>query len=134
MSAPFWTLARVRDALGEPLAGRAPEGNAPIASISTDTRDIHPGDCFVALVGERFDAHDFLAEAVARGASALVVSRAGDDAALGVPPGPYKCPADRHARRLLQPIVRGNTSDIHGKAHRIVSRMRSVTMKGPTPR
>ncbi len=85
MSAPFWTLARVRDALGEPLAGRAPEGNAPIASISTDTRDIHPGDCFVALVGERFDAHDFLAEAVARGASALVVSRAGDDAALGVP-------------------------------------------------
>jgi UDP-N-acetylmuramoyl-tripeptide--D-alanyl-D-alanine ligase len=64
---------------------RAPEGDAPIASISTDTRDIRAGDCFVALAGERFDAHEFLAEAVARGATALVVSRAADYAALGVP-------------------------------------------------
>jgi UDP-N-acetylmuramoyl-tripeptide--D-alanyl-D-alanine ligase len=85
MSAPFWTLRRVRDALLPLLADRAPAADAPIAGISTDTRDIRPGDCFVALAGERFDAHDFLAEAVAQGASALVVSRPGDYAALGVP-------------------------------------------------
>ncbi len=81
----FWTLERVGDALRPQLVGLAPEGEAPITSISTDTRDIRPGDCFVALAGERFDAHEFLAEAVARGAAALVVSRAGDHSALGVP-------------------------------------------------
>ncbi|HET7620636.1 MAG TPA: UDP-N-acetylmuramoyl-tripeptide--D-alanyl-D-alanine ligase [Gemmatimonadaceae bacterium] len=85
MSAPFWTLERVRDALRSLLVERVPAGDAPIAGISTDTRDIRPGDCFVALAGERFDAHDFLAGAVAQGASALVVSRPGDYAALGVP-------------------------------------------------
>ena len=85
MSAQFWTLGRVRDALRPLLVERAPEGDEPIAAISTDTRDIRAGDCFVALVGERFDAHDFLAEAVARGAAALVVSRAGDYTSLGVP-------------------------------------------------
>lgn len=85
MSKPFWTLDRVREALRPLLAGSTPEGDAPITAISTDTREIRAGDCFVALVGERFDAHDFLAEAVARGASALVVSRQGDHAAFGVP-------------------------------------------------
>lgn len=84
MSAPVWTLDRVREALRPLLVERVPAGDAPIAGISTDTRDIRPGDCFVALAGERFDAHDFLPEAVARGASALVVSRPGDHAALGV--------------------------------------------------
>lgn len=85
MSTPFWTLQRVKDALQPQLVDRAPGGDAPIGAISTDTRDIRPGDCFVALVGERFDAHDFLAQAVAGGASSLVVSRGGDHSALGVP-------------------------------------------------
>jgi UDP-N-acetylmuramoyl-tripeptide--D-alanyl-D-alanine ligase len=85
VSTGFWTLERIGDALRSELVGRAPEGDASIASISTDTREIHQGDCFVALVGERFDAHEFLTEAVARGAAVLVVSRDGDHAALGVP-------------------------------------------------
>ena len=42
---------------------------------STDTRTIEPGDTFVALRGERFDGHDFAAEAVRRGAAMLVVER-----------------------------------------------------------
>jgi len=41
--------------------------------ISTDTRSIEPGDTFVALHGERFDGHDFAAQAVARGAKLLVL-------------------------------------------------------------
>lgn len=85
MSAPFWTLGRVRDALRPLLVGRPPEGEAPITSVSTDTRDIQSGACFVALVGERFDAHDFLAGAVAGGASAIVASTPGDYDSLGVP-------------------------------------------------
>jgi len=48
---------------------------ATIAAVSTDTRSIPPGALFVALAGERFDAHDFLPQAVAAGAGALMVSR-----------------------------------------------------------
>jgi len=41
--------------------------------IATDTRSIEPGDAFLALRGERFDGHAYAAEAVARGAAALIV-------------------------------------------------------------
>ncbi len=43
----------------------------------TDTRGLAPGDTYVALRGERFDGHDFAREAVAAGAAAVVVDRAG---------------------------------------------------------
>ena len=45
-----------------------------IDAISTDTRQVKPGDLFVALAGENYDAHDYLQEAVDKGAKALVVS------------------------------------------------------------
>ncbi|HET7583399.1 MAG TPA: UDP-N-acetylmuramoyl-tripeptide--D-alanyl-D-alanine ligase [Gemmatimonadaceae bacterium] len=80
----FWTLDRVAAALG-PLAVAAPRGSAPLAGVSTDTRTLRPGELFVVLSGERFDAHDFLRDAVARGAAALVVSRPERAAGLGVP-------------------------------------------------
>jgi UDP-N-acetylmuramoyl-tripeptide--D-alanyl-D-alanine ligase len=66
---PPWREAAVRAALG--LAG-AGEGRT-FAGISTDTRSILPGALFVALSGERFDAHDFLPAAAAAGAVAAVV-------------------------------------------------------------
>lgn len=53
-------------------------------SVSTDTRKIEKGDIFIALKGERFDAHDFLEEAVKRGAQALIVNRK-IEKVLGVP-------------------------------------------------
>lgn len=46
-----------------------------IDAISNDTRTLAPGSLYVALRGERFDGHDFAADAVARGASALLVER-----------------------------------------------------------
>lgn len=46
-----------------------------IDAVSTDTRTLGPGALFVALRGARFDAHDFAEQAVAGGASALVVER-----------------------------------------------------------
>ncbi|WP_394211652.1 UDP-N-acetylmuramoyl-tripeptide--D-alanyl-D-alanine ligase [Enterovibrio calviensis] len=45
-----------------------------INAVSTDTRTLGQGALFVALVGERFDAHDFVDTAEANGASALLVS------------------------------------------------------------
>lgn len=51
-----------------------------IRTVSTDTRTIEPGSLFVALRGERFDGHRFLAEARAAGAvAALVEQYSGDD-------------------------------------------------------
>lgn len=46
-----------------------------IDAVSNDTRTLQPGSLYVALRGERFDGHDFVADAVARGASALLVER-----------------------------------------------------------
>lgn len=43
--------------------------------VWTDSRTVLPGDLFIALSGERFDAHDFLGEVAARGAVAVMVSR-----------------------------------------------------------
>ena len=79
----FWTIARIAEALD--CIGAIPRDDRAIARIATDTRSVASGDCFVALIGDRFDAHDFLAEAVERGATALVVSRPELTAGLGVP-------------------------------------------------
>ena len=46
-------------------------GVAPLR-IHTDTRSLRPGDLFVALKGEHFDAHDFLPKARAEGAVAAI--------------------------------------------------------------
>ena len=51
----------------------------------TDTRTIQRGDLFVALDGERFDGHDFIAPAVAAGAAAVVVTDARRAVGAGVP-------------------------------------------------
>ena len=70
MGGRAWTSAEVAEALGVP----AP---APLtfAGVSTDTRYPIPGTLFVALKGERFDAHEFLTLAKAQGAAAAVVRR-----------------------------------------------------------
>jgi UDP-N-acetylmuramoyl-tripeptide--D-alanyl-D-alanine ligase len=57
--------------LGIALAG----SDASYARVVSDTRAVQPGDLFVALKGERFDAHDFVAEAAAKGAVGALVSR-----------------------------------------------------------
>lgn len=76
----YWTFERVASALGTGLS--AP---LPLAGVCTDTRHLERGDVFVALTGERFDAHDFLAEARDRGAAAVVVSDPRKAAGLGIP-------------------------------------------------
>lgn len=93
---PFWTLDRLADALGR---GEHPRGATAITRIATDTRAVGRGDCFVALRGERFDAHDFLDTAVERGAAALVVHDASRAAGRGVPA--YVVPDTRAALGAL---------------------------------
>jgi UDP-N-acetylmuramoyl-tripeptide--D-alanyl-D-alanine ligase len=57
---------------GELLSG---DPETKITGVSTDTRTLEPGDLFFALTGESSDGHKFLADALSRGASGVVVSR-----------------------------------------------------------
>ncbi|MCG9678120.1 UDP-N-acetylmuramoyl-tripeptide--D-alanyl-D-alanine ligase [Vibrio sp. Isolate24] len=67
-------LSQLVDVLDAQLIGN----DTAIHSVSTDTRTIESDSLFVALVGEKFDAHNFVQQAVESGASALLVSKAVD--------------------------------------------------------
>ncbi|MEO0442872.1 MAG: Mur ligase family protein [Pseudomonadota bacterium] len=43
------------------------------SSVSIDTRTLAPGELFVAIKGQRFDAHDYLDKAIEKGAKGLVI-------------------------------------------------------------
>lgn len=63
----------VTDATRGVLAGGG--DGATFASVSIDSRTIAPGALFVAVAGPRFDGHDFVGDAVARGAAGVLVHR-----------------------------------------------------------
>jgi UDP-N-acetylmuramoyl-tripeptide--D-alanyl-D-alanine ligase len=66
----LWTSAESAAATG----GRADRAWRA-SGVSIDSRTVEPGDLFVAIKGEKFDGHDFVADAFRRGAAAAVVSR-----------------------------------------------------------
>lgn len=65
------SLQALADVLSAELIG----ADCQIIEVTTDTRQVTAGCLFVALKGERFDAHAFAADAVAAGAGALLVSK-----------------------------------------------------------
>jgi UDP-N-acetylmuramoyl-tripeptide--D-alanyl-D-alanine ligase len=77
----LWT----RDELEAATGGRMVGADRPVGGASIDTRTLQSGDLFFAIRGEARDGHDFVADALKRGAGAAVVtqSRAGDLAAFG---------------------------------------------------
>jgi UDP-N-acetylmuramoyl-tripeptide--D-alanyl-D-alanine ligase len=68
--------------------------------VSTDSRTAGPGDLFVALKGDRFDAHDFLPEVAARQIAAALVTRI---------PADWQIPALKvsDTRAALRALARG---------------------------
>jgi len=46
-----------------------------ITQVVTDSRQVDAGDCFIALYGENFDAHQFLGQVIVAGATSLIVKR-----------------------------------------------------------
>jgi UDP-N-acetylmuramoyl-tripeptide--D-alanyl-D-alanine ligase len=66
------------------MQGRLSGPDACFGRVSTDSRGIGAGELFVAIRGERFDGHDFLATAQARGAAGALV----DERHAGAPPLP----------------------------------------------
>lgn len=65
---------------------RLPEGKGrwSASGVSTDSRTVQPGQLFVALRGDRFDGHRYVADVLACGAAGVVVDAQGANA---VPPG-----------------------------------------------
>src|SRR3989344_254109 len=57
--------------------GKLVQGNPAtvVTRVSTDSRDAQKGDLFIALIGDNFDGHDFIVQAVKKQAGALVVSK-----------------------------------------------------------
>jgi len=65
-----------------PQAQLLGDGQTLIQRVHTDTRSLLPGDLFVALRGERFDAHSFLPQARAAGAVAAIAEQGLAEAGL----------------------------------------------------
>jgi len=49
---------------------------ASVLRVSTDSRHVRAGDLFIAIKGDRFDGHNFVADVIAKGATAVLVERA----------------------------------------------------------
>ena len=56
------------------ISARLEGGNAWFDGVATDSRTVRPGELFVALKGERFDGHQFVAQAFERGAAAAIIA------------------------------------------------------------
>lgn len=65
------SLEQIAKVTGGKLVGN----DCQVTSLSTDSRKIDSGSAYLALSGERFDGHDFVAAAAARGATSAIVSR-----------------------------------------------------------
>jgi UDP-N-acetylmuramoyl-tripeptide--D-alanyl-D-alanine ligase len=70
--AALWTTDAMTAAM---QAGRAGALPAAVGGLSIDTRTLSPGDAFFAIRGDNRDGHDFVRDALARGAGLAVVSR-----------------------------------------------------------
>jgi len=57
------------------LGVAVPRQDAQVSRVSTDSRAVAAGDLFFAIVGERFDGHDFARAAIDAGAAGVVVAR-----------------------------------------------------------
>src|SRR2546423_2405246 len=67
------SLTYIAESCGGELLRGSP--TMTVTRVCTDSRQAQPGDLFIALAGERFDAHDYLAEAARKGAAAVVGDR-----------------------------------------------------------
>jgi len=96
--------------LSELVAGFqiAPAGADPdITAIAEDSRQVRPGTLFVAIPGTLLDGHAYVADAVARGAAAVVAERTG---AIPAQVPSVRVPSSRAALALLAARFHGTTS------------------------
>ena len=106
----LWTAAEAAAA-----TGGAVRGDWAATGLSIDTRSLVAGDLFIALTDRR-DGHDFVADALAKGAAAALVSRIPEGVSMDAP-------------LLLVPDVQGALEDL-GRAARARLRGRVIAVTG----
>lgn len=65
----MWTT----HAAAQSIAAQVRGNDTGFARVTTDSRQIQAGDLFVALRGDKFDGHDYVVQALAQGAAAVMV-------------------------------------------------------------
>jgi UDP-N-acetylmuramoyl-tripeptide--D-alanyl-D-alanine ligase len=91
--------------------------------VVTDTRTLRHGDVFLALRGERFDGHAYVREAIAKGASAVVV----DDAQAAPDGAPVLLVAD--TKRAYMDLARAAREEYSGRVIAITGSAGKTTTK-----
>lgn len=86
MTTPVQSVVVTAALVAEATGGRIVAGEASTVfdGVCTDTRALRPGALFVALKGERFDAHAFVAQAIAGGVAGVLVTTPPADASTAV--------------------------------------------------
>ena len=105
---PLWTSVEIEQATG----GRA-STEFEINGVTFDSREVGPGDLFVAMPGTVADGHDFIAGAIASGAAAALVSRPVQSPHVLVPDVPLALEAlARAARARSDATIIGVTGSV----------------------
>lgn len=90
----------------------------PIREITTDSRSTMPGDCFVALSGDKHDGHQFLGDATKRGARVVIINQAYPANNLHSPAIRVPCTLKAieqiacYHRRRFSPVIVGITGSL----------------------
>src|SRR3954468_12089065 len=92
--------------LAEGFVIEPPDADPLVSGITEDSRRVSPGTLFVAVPGRSLDGHAYIADAVSRGAAAIVAERTGAIPA-GVPS--VRVPSSRAALALLAARFFGTT-------------------------
>lgn len=121
MREPVFKTSELAKWTGGNWVGSLPER---IEGISHDTRTLRRNNIFFALIGERFDGHNFVAEAFEKGASAAVVacSRLGSISAR-----PLLCVDDTH--KALIDCAKGHRKQLHTTMIGITGSVGKTTVK-----
>lgn len=106
----------------EPLNAQLVGADVEFSALSTDSRKVTRGQLFVALRGEFFDGHAYLADVMARGAIAVVVEELQADLAI-----PQLCVAD--TRIALGQIALLNRQQFCGKTVAVTGSSGKTTVK-----
>lgn len=96
----LWTAAEIAGA-----TGGEPVGDFAVTGATFDSREVGPGDLFIALAGETTDGHRFVEGAFAAGAAAALVDRTVD--------GPHVRVAD--TTRALDDLARAARARMQGR-------------------
>ncbi len=115
------TLGEAAAAIRAARPAAIPDPDAPLGRVTTDSRDVGPGDLFVALRGERVDGAEFAADAFRKGASAVLVDA----------DGAAKIPFDARGGRPLL-VVRDAVAAIGDLASAHRRRFRGIPLVGIT--